>query len=378
MDGNPISKNLFQKEKNIYSIEDKMKTLTMILFIITLSFLLLNCGSETEKTNELEQLNDSTSYGNPSDFLPNLNHEVLNDVRFYLAYNFKKGKNFQYRLTTISTTERDVETDSVIIDRFEQKITRVLNFKVLSVEDDNIANIECTVSKVYVDVNLNDQKVSYQSNVTSNPEKLKRFIEHEGLVNNPFHIRITKYGEILDISKVDIIAERFLELSGLKDSVRTEDKPVMESEIKNNLLKPLIGQVLREGPKKELGLESTWEKVIEPASIMIFKIHYTDHFEVDKIEKIGDKRIASIIGEASSLVEGDRAYTNNGVKYEFSDPLTEAISNIYYDIDRGLVYKSTVKTDLKLSYRMEISVADGTQIGKTNELITNTNIVELL
>ncbi len=111
---------------------------------------------------------------------------------------------------------------------------------------------------------------------------------------------------------------------------------------------------------------------------MIFKIHYIDHFTVNKIEKIGDSKIASITAEATSVVDGDRAYTSNGVRYEFSDPLTEAKGNIYFNIDRGLIYKSTTKTDLKLSYRMEIPVADGTKIGKTNELITNTNIVELL
>jgi hypothetical protein len=246
------------------------------------------------------------------------------------------------------------------------------------VEEDNFAEIECTISKVYVDVDLNNNKVSYQSGVTTNPEELKKFVEHEGLVNNPFHIRITKHGEVLDISKVEAISDRYLELSGLKDSIRIEDKPAMEEEIKNNLLKPLIAQVLREFPKKELGAESKWDKAIEPASIMIFKIRYTDHFTVDKIEKIGEKRIASITGDATSIIEGDRAYTSNGVKYEFSDPLTEAKGNIYFDIDRGLVYKSTIKTDLKLSYRMEIPVADGIKIGKTNELITNTNIVELL
>jgi hypothetical protein len=355
-----------------------MKNLTLMIIITALVFMFLHCSSETEEPKELNQPQGKMSDDNSPDLLPNMNHEVLNDVRFHLAYNFEQGKEFRYRLTTLSTTVRDIETDSVTIDKFEQKITRVLNFRVLSLENNNIANIECTISKVYVDVDLNNQKVAYQSGGTKDLEQLKRFIEHEGLVNTPFRIRITKYGEILDISNVDAISDRYLELSGLKDSIRVEDKPVMENEIKNNLLKPLIGQVLREFPKKELGVESKWKKEIEPASIMIFKIQYTDHFTVEKIEKIGDKRIASITGDATSVIEGDRAYTNNGVNYEFSDPLTEAKSNIYFDIDRGLVYKGTTKTDLRLAYRMEIPVDEGTEFAKTNELISNTNIVELL
>jgi hypothetical protein len=378
MDGNRILKNLIHKEKIFYFTEDKMKKFTLIILMTALTFMFFQCGSESEESNELKQPQTELSDGNPPELQPQMDHEVLNDVRFHLAYNFEEGKEFQYRLTTLSTTERDVESDSVMIDRFEQKITRILNFKILSVEKDKFADIECTISKVYVDVDLNNQKVSYESGVTSNKEELKKFVEHEGIVNNPFQFRITKHGEILDISGVESISDRYLELSGLKDSIRVEDKPVMAGEIRNSLLRPLIGQVLREFPEKELGVESTWEKVIEPASIMIFKIHYTDHFKVNKIEMIGDSKIASISAEATSLIEGEREYTNNSVKYEFSDPLTEAQSNFHFNIDRGLVYKSTIKTDLKLSYRMEIPVADGSKIAKTNEQISNTNIVELL
>ncbi len=355
-----------------------MNNFLFMILATSLTFTVINCSNKKEETKELNQPQDSISDGNLFEILPDMDHEVLNDVRFQLVYNFEEGKDFQYRLTTISTTERNVETDSLVIDRFEQKITRILHFKVLSLMNNDIANIECTISKVYVDVNLNNQKISYQSGVTSNPEQLKRFIEHEGLVDNPFHIRISKYGEILDISKVQNISNRYLELSGLEDSIRTEDKPVMEDDLKNNLLKPLIGQILRDFPKKKLGIDSTWEKVIEPESMMIFKIHYTDHFRVDNIEKIGDKRIASIIVDATSYIEGDRAYTNNGVNYEFLDPLTNSKSNIYFDIDRGLIYRCMTQTDLKLSYKMEIPADNGTKFAKSNELITNTNIVELL
>ena len=120
-----------------------MKNFTIMILVIALIFIFIKCSSETkEKKQPQTEFSDS----NPLDLQPIMDHEVLNDVRFYLAYNFEEGKEFQYRLTTLSTTERDVESDSVVIDRFEQKITRVLNFKILSVEKDNLADIECTIS----------------------------------------------------------------------------------------------------------------------------------------------------------------------------------------------------------------------------------------
>jgi len=353
-----------------------MKNITLFILGIALTFSILHCSDEPDKNLDepLAERNQLDS----TDLHSKLAGEDLKDVSFRLAYKFKEGDSFNYRLTTLSSTERDIQSDSVLIDKFEQKIIRILNFKVLSVDKDSIAQIMCDISKISVDVNLNNQETSYQSGVTTDPSQLKKFIEHEGLINNPFHIRITKYGEILDVSNFEGISERYLELSGLKDSVRVEDKPIMESEIKNQLLKPLISQVLREFPMSVLQTKSTWEKTMEPASIMVFKIHYTDHFTVNKLEILDDDRIAVIKGKATALIEGEKEITNNGVKYEFSDPETEANGDIYFNIDKGLVHKSNSTTNLKLSYRMEVPSPEGIKIGKSNELITNTNTLELL
>lgn len=355
-----------------------MKNFKFIILITALTFIIIQCSSETDENKKAISPQDELYELDLTDLQVQMNNEILSDVSFHLAYNFEEGETFSYRITTLSTTERDIQSDSVVIDRFEQKIIRILNFEILSVENDSIAKIKCNISKVNVNVNLNSQKVVYQSGVTTNPVELKKFTEHEGLVNNPFHFRITNYGEILEIFNVENILDRFLELSEHKDSIRAEEKKMMKVELENGLLKPLVGQILREIPKKELRIKSTWQKTIDPASIMIFKIYYTDHFTVNKVAIVDDDRIALINGKATSVIEGEKEHTNNGIKYEFNQPLSEANSEIYFNIDKGLVYKSSSTTNLKLSYRMEVPSAEGTKISKSNELITNTNIVELL
>ena len=355
-----------------------MKNFLFTILIAIIAAVFLNCSSETEENKKLDEAKVELNNTDSTDLQNNMNNEDLREVSFHLAYKFKKGESFNYRLTTLSSTERDIVSDSVIIDRFEQKITRIINFEILSINKDSIAEIRCNISKVSVDVNLNNQKTFYQSGMTTDPSQLKKFIEHEGLLNNPFQIRITKYGEILEVYKVGDITNRYLELSGLKDSIRAEDKPLMVSEIKNQLLKPLVAQVLREFPVQELQIESTWEKTMEPASIMVFKIHYTDHFTVNKLEIADNDKLAVIIGKATALIEGEKEHTNNGVKYEFSDPLTDSNGKIFFNIDKGLVQKSNTTTNLKLSYRMEVPSPEGIKMGKSSESITNTNTLELL
>lgn len=355
-----------------------MKNLNLIILMAALSFVVLNCSNNTEENQKPNGPQTDISETDSLNTQVNINTDELNNINFRLAYKFEEGESFKYRLTTISTTERDVQTDTVLTDRFEQTISRILNFKIISLDKDSIADIECNISNVTVDADLNNQKISYQSGVTTDSEQLKKFIEHEGIVNNPFRILITKYGEIIDIVGFESISDRYLDLSGLKDSVRLEDKGLMQNEIKNNLLKPLIGQVLREFPKKDLRVDSTWENSVDPATIMVFKIYYTDHFTVNKLEIAKDNRIALIKAKATTVIEGEKEHTNNGIKYEFADPLSEAKGEIFFNIDRGLITKSSSTTNLKLSYRMEIPSDDGTKMGKSNEYITNTNKLELL
>jgi len=129
---------------------------------------------------------------------------------------------------------------------------------------------------------------------------------------------------------------------------------------------------------QDLSVESTWEKTDDPATIMVFKIQYTDHFTVNKLDIVDDSRIAYIRGKATTTIEGEKEHTNNGIKYEFAEPLSEADGEIFFNIDRGLIKQSSSTTNLKLSYRMEIPSADGMTTGKANEFITNTNKLELL
>ena len=355
-----------------------MKKFTLIILTAALAFSILNCSNKDEENDKPNSPKADSSETDSHVLQVNKSDEDLNNVSFRLAYKLIEGESFKYKLTTLSTSDRSVQTDTVLSDKFEQRITRIMNFTVISVDKDSIAKLECIISNVNVEVDLNNQKISYESGVTTDSDQLKKFIEHEGIVNNPFHILITKYGKIIDIVKLEGISDRYLDLSGLKDSINTEDKERMKFEIKNNLIKPLIAQVLRELPMKELHVESTWEKSDDPATIMGFKIQYIDHFTVNKLEIVDNAKVALIKGKATTVIKGEKEHTNNGIKYEFAEPVSETNGEFYFNIDRGLIYKSSSVTNLKLSFRMEMPSADGTKMGKSNEYITNTNKLELL
>jgi hypothetical protein len=348
----------------------------LILLTIILSLTIIQCSSETE--NKKEKLDIAVKEFDSTD-LPTTNIEVITENdNFSLVYNFNEGESFSYRLTTLSHAKKSMKTDTIMSNIFDQKIIRIIKFNTISVENDSIAEVKCIVTNIMVEVDINGEKITYQSGSGLDSAEVTRFIEHEGLVNNPFHFRITKYGELLDVFRVDNVTDRYLELSSIKDSVKIEEKAIFKNEIVNNLLKPLLSQIFRELPAQQLEVESTWDKVMDPAPVLVFQLQYTNHYKVSDLEMLNNDRIAIINGIATTAVDGESKHTNKGVNYVFQKPVSEASGKIFFNLDKGMVQKSKTKTFLEISYTMEMHSPQGVMSGVSSELMANDNILELL
>jgi len=350
----------------------------LILLTIIFSLTIVQCNSETENKKEIEKLDVAVKEFDSTD-LPTTNIEVISENdNFSLTYNFKEGESFSYRLTTLSHTERSMKTDTTMNNILDQKIIRIIKFNTISVEKDSIAEVKCNVTNISIEVDVNDEKITYQSGSGLDSAEVARFIEHEGLVNNPFHFRITRYGEVLDVLRVDNVTDRYLELSGIKDSVKIDDKAIFKNEIVNNLLKPLLGQIFKELPAQQLKVKSTWNKVMDPAHVLVFKLQYTNHYKVSDLEMLNNDRIAIINGIATTTVEGETRHTNKGVNYAFQKPVSKASGKIFFNLDKGMVQKSKSKTLVEISYSMEMPSPKGVMTGVSSQIIANDNILELL
>ena len=355
-----------------------MQKYFLILLTIILSLTIIQCSSESENKKENEKLDVAVKEFDSTD-LPTTNIEVITENdNFSLTYNFREGESFRYRLTTLSHSERSMKTDTTMSDIFDQKVIRIINFNTIAVENDSIAEIKCNVASISVEANVNNEKITYQSGSVLDSAQAKRFIEHEGLINNPFHFRITKNGELLDVFEADNVTDRYLELTGIKDSVKMEEKATIRNEIMNSLLKPLLGQIFRELPTQQLEIESTWDKVKDPAPVLVFNIQYTNHYRVSDIDMLNEDRIAIINGLTTTTVEGETRHTNKGINYVFQKPVSEASGKIFFNLDKGMVQKSKTKTLIELSYTMEMPSPQGVMKGVSSEVVANDNILELL
>jgi len=355
-----------------------MQKHVLILLTIIFSLTIIKCSSETENKKEEEKLNAAVKEFDSTDLQTTKIDVITGNDNFSLAYNFKEGESFSYRLTTLSHSKRITKTDTTMSNILDQKIIRIIKFNTISVENDSIAEVKCNVTNISVEADVNDKKMTYESGSILDSTEAGRFIEHEGLINNPFHFRITKYGEVLDVFKVDNLMDRYVELSGMKDSEKIEELTTLKNNIMNNLLKPLLGQIFREVPAQQIEIESTWDKVMDPSPVLIFNIQFTNHYKVTDLEMLNNDRIAIINGIATATFEGETTHTSKGINYLFQKPVSTAHAKVFFNINKGMVQKSKTKTLLELSFTMEMPSPQGMMKGVSSEVVANNNILELL
>jgi Family of unknown function (DUF6263) len=349
-----------------------LRTISLFLIII----LLAACG-EKEKKSEEKNTQQLTSTFDTTDLKT---QEVTNpDESFLFRYGFTKGEKYNYRLTVISNSAQKIESDTNITRSFDQSITYLIELNAVGVEKDSTAELECTFKSFNLEANADGQQVKYQSSSTPDSADAVKYAEYVAFIDNPFTIRVSKTGQILDVIRAERISNKFLELRGTADSVKTEDKIMIKDDLVKNIIKPLLAQIIREYPDTKMAKDSTWKKELSPVQVMIYQIQYSNVYKVDKLESLNNDKIAVVSGTINSKVEGKDSYTDErGINYKFKKPVSTASGKVYFNLTKGLVQKSKTQTTMESTYSMEMKTPTGLQKAKQHETITNKNILELL
>jgi hypothetical protein len=349
--------------------------LKKLLALIVVSLILISCG---EKNNQPENnLSEKEKYSFDS---TDLKTEGIDNTGkpFLIQYKFTKGDKYTYRLTTISDNIQQIIVDTTIASNVNQKVVYLIDMNVKEVDEEGITEAEMKISALKLDASANGQVFSFEAGKDVDTSKNKQFAEFVALYNNPFSIRFNKLGEVLEVYKADKISNKFLELRGAIDTISTEDKNYVKQDLINGVLNPLVTQIIRKFTDKEVYKDSTWQMTQKPLTLMVFQINYVNKYKVESVEKLKDDRIAVIDAGISFTYSGQQKVTQGDVTYNFQKPLSTADGKIYFDVDKGVQIKSRTKTRLEIIYTMEANTPQGKQKGKRTDVVSNTNILELL
>jgi hypothetical protein len=143
-------------------------------------------------------------------------------------------------------------------------------------------------------------------------------------------------------------------------------------------LKPLIQQIFRVLPQKNVSVDSSW-LYSYPTHITVFEVENINKYKLKGFEKLNNDRLAVINASLELRAKGKNKYTERGVDYDFKAPEAEGSGIIYFNIPKGCIQSSKTSSKVKLNTTIKApKTPKGPMKAVRNDLIESTNIVELL
>ncbi len=343
------------------------------LILLTLTLILISCKKEEEKPVDIKE-----KYAVDTSEIKTVKLENQND-QFYIKYGFSKNKEYNYRLTNIAENTQMVDAnDTLLSQKVKQTLTYLINLKILDIDIDSIYEVAFNITSVKLEADANGEKYFYESSTSKDSMDRVRYSEYVAVLNNPFNIRVSKIGEIVEIYKADRIINEFVKLKGVADSISSAEKDYLKKDMIERSLRPLVVQVFRQLTDKVLSKDSIWTNVQEPTKLMVFQVQNTSTYQVKSLGLLKDDKIAVIDAGLKSNISGNNKVTDRGATYTFNKPITHAEGKIYFNLTKGCVQKSKTNSKIQISYQMEVPTPKGLEKGTKTEIVINTNILELL
>jgi hypothetical protein len=337
-----------------------------------MSVVLISCGKKEDKpvTGKNQFAADTSDMKTTPADNPN--------EAFSLKYSYEKGKKYNYRISLTSSDKQVLKTDTTISQSIRQTAAYLIELTPVEIDPDGTMELNVLINSTKVDADANGKIYSFEYGVTKDSLEKVKFAEYEAMVKNPFSIRVSNLGDIIEIFRADRISNRFIQLKGFADSVTTEQRAGVTKNMAEQLLRPLMNQIFRKVPDHNMAKDSSWSYTQPPAQATVFKMENTNIFKVANLEKFNSDKIAVLEGYLKTVITGNNKASERGVDYNFSKPVTSAGGKIYFDVSKGHVIKSKTFTKMQTHVAMEGPGPKGRQKGERSETVENTYIMELL
>jgi hypothetical protein len=342
------------------------------LFIITISFIIAGCSKKEEKP-----LVNKNQYATDTSEIKTIPVSNPNEP-FLLKYIYEKGKKYNYRISAFSSDIETMKAESTMTQTFKQNSIYILELTPLETDQEGTVEISSVISSVKIDALVDGKKITYESGTVKDSSEKIKYAQYEALAKNPFSIRVSKTGEILEIMRMDKILNRFFEINVKASSMNSEQKASLRNNFIEGLLRPLLNQIFRPIPDHSIARDSSWSITQPPVEAMVFKLENKNIYKISSLEKLGDDKIAIIDGSLKTVITGNNKAVDRGVSYDFTKPGVTAIGKIYFDITKGIIIKSKVNTKTNTHFTMKAPSPKGTQKGERWGTTENTYVAELL
>ncbi len=256
-----------------------------------------------------------------------------------LKYILDKNGKYKYKLISETTSQQTITADSTMTMSVKEIYTYILDCNVKDIDQDSVIELSVVFSSIKVNAESGNQTFEYESGKTLDSAKMAHFVQFEAFLNNPFSVRISPEGEIIELFRTDKIINKFVELQKAEGKVTPEQKVQVQTNINETLLKPIVQQIFRRLPTQTVSANSKWDDS-KPTKLEVFDVMQKVDYSISGFEKMKDDRLAVINSSLTMTAQGKDSFTERGIKYNFSKPKAEGTGTIYFNISKGYIQKS--------------------------------------
>ncbi|MCK6604932.1 MAG: hypothetical protein HUU43_09145 [Ignavibacteriaceae bacterium] len=322
------------------------------LFIIAAGLILFqgcdkNNGPAAGSDGILGLLNADTSDFNFSGY-----EQVKDEGEFGLTYKFEKGTKRTYRFLSQTVDTSALFADTTLYRITTDKRTYVLTAEVKEVDADGTGELEFVITGVSYELKMKegdrDTSIVFNSTMKVDSSERMKYFEFLSLVDAPFSAKINKNGKIIEVFRADKIANKMIEMSGMKDSISTDEKISYVGQVSEQILKPFLGQVTREMYEKPVKLNFKWEQPRPPVNNQTLAMENTFIFTVANRYKKSDDNLVLVDAGVTTKVAVNPALKAQGI--DMQTPIFKGWGSIVFNQSGGHIQKSKTKTLLVMDY----------------------------
>jgi len=344
----------------------------LILLLLPILFLAVGCGESGDKPGEI----DMAAIDTTSTFSP-VPAEAPKDAKYKLQYKLEVGKTYLYKYTRLVSEEQKISADTVMAQKVTEKRNYIFKVVPQSIESDGTMELAFTVEDISIDADANGKKVVYKGGDEVDSSKKKQFVEFIALHKATFNVQLKPSGEIVEIFKSNKIADKMLEI-GANGPIAENEKKEFYTAFIENYLKPLVMQVFKVFPEKELAKDSSWALNLPPMNFEIFTLNSTHNYKVNGFQKNQDDFLVVIDASLMSNAVPTPAAKQN--KVDLKKTAYSGSGKQYFNTDKSVLQKSATTVSMALEFSLPLpNQRTGKMITVTQSQNSKTsNVTELL
>jgi hypothetical protein len=333
------------------------KFLAVKLIAVALMIYIYGCGDKKDdKTNDNNKTTDLVQ-----------KDSVTGKEQVTLKYKVKKGDIFRYKMVAkTSNMEQSPSTENKEVTQ-NNEINYFYSKEVTEVDDGGVINFKVNFDSITISSKMDEQSIQYNSNVNDSIKQNPAFLQYNAVVNNPFYIRVSQFGEINDVYGLEKVYESLFKSLG--DTLKEADKQSIKEQFGEESIKEILQQEYQIAPKTPIAVDSAWTKSYT-TTLLFFEVVNNAKYTIKGIENKDGQSIAKI--EAMLNVEfKNKEVTEKGMKVAITNSETGGSGNISVNLNRGCVSSKETTTNLKLVLKLS---AQGQSANSTQGVVTNLNV----